>query len=300
MLIICPSCATAYQIDVSSLGASGRQVRCARCRTVWLATAESAVAALETAAAGTDGARGAASAAGAADGKSDDADLGAWAAGGEHDDPTNRGSAAPTIDDAPSVVPPQNAGSPDDSAFPDDGKTIAHVGEDIETIAARRARGTRPAGRRGHFGMSRPGLPMIILIMIAMVAALIAWRGAVVRTLPQTATLFAGIGLPVNLRGLAFENLKTAHEFQDGVTVLVVEGTIVNVTRATVEVPRLRFGLRNGMGQEIYAWTALPGRSTLGPAEQLAFRTRLASPPSDGRDVVVRSFTRRDLAAGLH
>jgi hypothetical protein len=148
--------------------------------------------------------------------------------------------------------------------------------------------------------MPRPGIAMMIMIMLAALAALIAWRGAVVRLLPQTATLYAGLGLPVNLRGLTFENLKTVHEFQDGVTVLVVEGTIANPTRNAVEVSRLRFALRNGMGQEIYAWTALPARSPLGPAETLAFRTRLASPPSDGRDVAVRFFTRRDLVAGLH
>ncbi len=296
MLIICPSCTTAYQIDVSSLGANGRQVRCARCRTVWLATTESAVPApLEVAAAGGDGFPKAASAQG---GTSDDASLDEWSTAAEQDGAAGPGSA-PSIADAPSVVPPQGA-VPADEALSDDGKTIAHVGEDIETLAARRARASQRTGRRFRFAFRRPGVPMIILIMLATLAALIAWRGAVVRLLPQTATLYAGVGLPVNLRGLTFENLKTVHEFQDGVTVLVVTGNIANATRNAVEVPRLRFALRNGMGQEIYAWTALPARSPLGPGETLAFRTRLASPPSDGRDVAVRFFTRRDLAAGLH
>ena len=49
-----------------------------------------------------------------------------------------------------------------------------------------------------------------------------------------------------------------------------------------VEVPRLRFALRNRNGQEVYTWTALPGRSVLAPGETLAFRSRLASPPADG------------------
>src|SRR5271167_4457187 len=35
MLIVCPSCTTAYRIDLSALGAAGRSVRCARCRHVW-------------------------------------------------------------------------------------------------------------------------------------------------------------------------------------------------------------------------------------------------------------------------
>ena len=36
-----------------------------------------------------------------------------------------------------------------------------------------------------------------------------------------------------------------------------------------VEVPRLRFAVRNATGQEIYTWTALPSRSILGPGETL-------------------------------
>jgi predicted Zn finger-like uncharacterized protein len=35
MLIVCPSCATSYDLAPTSLSPNGRQVRCARCRTVW-------------------------------------------------------------------------------------------------------------------------------------------------------------------------------------------------------------------------------------------------------------------------
>ena len=116
------------------------------------------------------------------------------------------------------------------------------------------------------------------------------------RHFPQTASLYAAIGLPVNLRGLIFEDVKSTGEFHDGVTVLVVEGTIVNLTRHTLEVPRLRFALRNSAGHEVYAWTALPAKTTLGSGNGLPFRARLASPPPDGRDVIVRFFNRRDVA----
>src|SRR6185312_1789334 len=38
MLIVCPSCATSYMIDPTSLGTTGRTVRCARCKATWFAT----------------------------------------------------------------------------------------------------------------------------------------------------------------------------------------------------------------------------------------------------------------------
>jgi hypothetical protein len=59
-------------------------------------------------------------------------------------------------------------------------------------------------------------------------------------------------------------------------------------------VPRLRFAARDGAGQEIYTWTALPTRSILGPDERLEFRSRLASPPADARNVLVRFFNSQD------
>ena len=43
MLIVCPTCATSYQIEPAALGAAGRSVRCAHCKNTWFATAESMV-----------------------------------------------------------------------------------------------------------------------------------------------------------------------------------------------------------------------------------------------------------------
>src|SRR5260370_31822146 len=42
MHIVCPHCTTSYAIDLATLGASGRTVRCSRCKEVWLARPEDA------------------------------------------------------------------------------------------------------------------------------------------------------------------------------------------------------------------------------------------------------------------
>jgi hypothetical protein len=60
-------------------------------------------------------------------------------------------------------------------------------------------------------------------------------------------------------------------------------------------VPRLRFVVRNDSGNDIYTWTALPTRSLLSPGEALAFASKLASPPPETHDVLVRFFNRHDL-----
>jgi hypothetical protein len=116
--------------------------------------------------------------------------------------------------------------------------------------------------------------------------------------MPQTASFFSWMGMSVNLRGLDFDDIAVATEQHDGVPILVVEGNIVNDARKIVDVPRLKFAVRNAAKQEIYSWTAVPSRTMLPPGEAVAFRTRLASPPPDGRDVLVRFINRRDVVAG--
>ena len=136
----------------------------------------------------------------------------------------------------------------------------------------------------------------LILVLFAFNVALVGARSEVVRFFPQTASLFAAVGLPVNLRHLKFENMRISKETQEGLSALVIEGTIVSVASKATEVPRLRFAARDASGQEIYTWNALPSRSILGPGEKLDFRSRFVSPPPNATDVMVRFFTPQDSA----
>lgn len=290
MQIVCPNCATTYQVESSALGPAGRLVRCVRCRYVWFARDPSALASIAQAHR-SDVQALAASIAAAAHGDQGPETVLREAPRPETDpltaeEPYPLSDEPPEVADAPALVPADQDATP---------PTDAALGQDLKIGAARRA--VRRAGRT--FGWWLPGLPVAILALLALDAALIGWRADVVRAVPQTASLYAAIGLPVNLRGLTFAEITTATETHDGVPVLVVEGTIVSASPRIVEVPRLRFSVRNRSGQEVYAWTAVPSRSVLGPGESLSFRSRLASPPPDAREVLVRFFNRRDLVAGI-
>ena len=190
MHIVCPHCTTSYAIELATLGAAGRTVRCSRCKEVWLARPEAAMQA---------------------------------------------------------VVP-------------------------------------EPA--------------MACAAMGALVLALVIWRVDVVRLLPQTATLYKMAGLEVNLRGLMVKDVKITSETVEGKPVLVIEGVIVGETHKAVELPRLRFSVRDAQGAEIYAWNAVLGEPVLKPGEKAWFKSRLASPPAEGRNIDIRFFGKRDVAAG--
>lgn len=195
--------------------------------------------------------------------------------------------AAPHIGDAPPIVPP---------AEPPFG---AAETDDVEHAATRRGRRFKKSRQSRAFGRTvgrRIGrLPLVITLLVAMLGAMLIWRNTVVKYVPQTASLFAAIGMPVNVRGLVFEGVNVSRDTNDGVAVLAVEGKIVSTSGAPVDVPRLRFAIRNATGQEIYTWTAQPPRSILGAGETMTFRSRLAAPPTDGVDVLVRFFNAHDL-----
>jgi hypothetical protein len=167
--------------------------------------------------------------------------------------------------------------------------------KDIETVVARHYP-RKVKHRRLSWPLSR--LQSGILALVIMDSVLVGWRADFVRALPQTASFYAGIGMPVNLRGLDFEKITTATGERENAPILMVEGNIVNDASKTLDVPRLKFAVRNAERQEIYSWTAVPPRATLPPGEIVAFRTLLDSPPPDAHDVLVRFVNHYDVIAG--
>lgn len=287
MHIVCPHCTTSYAINPATLGPAGRTVRCSRCKETWLARSEDA---FEMAAAMPGQAQSAPPAA-------DDA-AAEWEALAREEE----GQDAPVVDS-----PPISAGWPaedeasqpsGDSDWPSAARQDAEDHEEIP-ITTHRQRLARlfrlPSPSRIPF-MASVGLPTACAAMGALILALMIWRADVVRLLPQTATFYKMVGLEVNLRGLAFKDIKISNETIDGKPVLVIEGVIVGETRKAVELPRLRFSVRDAQGTEIYAWNAVLEQTMLKPGEQAYFKSRLASPPPEGRNIDVRFFNKRDLA----
>jgi predicted Zn finger-like uncharacterized protein len=300
MLLACPNCATTYEVKADLIGESGRPLRCARCHGVWHATREQElVLAKQPAVAG--------SAETHSQTQSTAADIppapptpenppvapSATAAQQAHDqaavDALLANHSIPEVI-APPLAPATANISPSPSTA-----TLPPEGEDIESFARRQAklRSSRSRAMRAQFGP-----PAIIVVLALVITALVTWRNTVVRMAPQMASLYGVIGMPVNLRELVFGDVRITKEARDGVPVLLIEGTIKSMAKHPVDVPRLRFGLRNEAGLEIYSWTAMPENAILSPGESQVFRSRLASPPSEGHDVVVRFFNRRDATEG--
>lgn len=318
MQIACPNCATTYDVPEAALGAEGRSVRCARCKNTWLARKPE----LAMASAVDDGFAAIpdeppveapdAPATAPAEPEFDEWGLPV----GQTDEP----EAAPADDEMAAAMAAEAGGPPGmlkvrkapplapDSELPELPEGVVNdaadyyrlkraameqaAAESIESLAAVRSR--REASRvRLSWPLGIVGTAILVLAVIA--GGLVTWRATIVRLLPQTASFYSTFGLGVNLRGLAFENIKVSRAQHDNVSVLIIEGTIISKAPKPVEIPRLRFAIRNEKGQEVYTWTALPARAMLPPGESLPFRSRLSSPPPDTSAVLVRFFHRRDI-----
>jgi predicted Zn finger-like uncharacterized protein len=293
MHIVCPHCTTSYAIDLATLGASGRAVRCSRCKEVWLARPADAIEiAASVPAMAADGKRTAEQDAAAE-----------WEALARED--SNEGQEIPVVD-SPSISSdwPASADGDGEAAKPDWASVARQDGQDAEAPRPQRRPWPwlrnllKPPAFVRTPGKPSVGLSTVCAAMGALALALVIWRVDVVRLLPQTATFYKMAGLEVNLRGLAFRDVTITTETVDGKAVLAIEGVIVAEARKPVELPRLRFSLRDAQGAEIYAWNTVLEQPVLRPGEQAWFKSRLASPPPEGRNIDIRFFSKRDIAAG--
>ena len=300
MHIVCPHCTTSYAIDPATLGAGGRTVRCSRCKEVWLARPEDAIAP-----------EPAMNSYSAAVGETDAAAE--WEAMARADE----------SEDAPHIDSPSIAGD-----FPADRSFSSHIdGGDWQTMARQEGydQAEEEAGlarkpwyrkllpqlvRSGGAGkisgkiagkmtdLAFAGSGTACAATGALVVALLIWRADVVRLMPQTAAFYRMVGLDVNLRGVQFRDVKVTTETVEGKPVLVIEGVIVGQNRKPVDLPRLRFAVRDAQGAEIYAWNTVLDQTVLQPGEHAVFKSRLASPPAEGKSIDIRFFNKRDIAGG--
>ena len=258
MLLVCPSCETSFRVASEALGAEGRSVRCAHCHTIWLAA--SAQLAPEP-----DNAIG--------------REMSIYSPG--------------EIINVPALIT-------DDVTMAEQPAVEASPTRHSQTASKSASPAWKKLSWRGRDRKSGPGLGLVLTTcaLAMIVTAAIVSPATIVRAMPDLAGLYAAAGKPVNLRGLEFREVRTMRETHDGIALLVTEGKIANISGRDLDLPPIRLAAVGANGQELYAWTTAPGRATLADGETLAFKSRLASPPAEARQVQVRFLGKSDLAWG--
>ena len=311
MLIECPSCASRYVIDAAKIGAEGRNVRCASCQKEWFVTQADAIEP-EPQPASSPAAPQVASPKANVRGAPEAGET----PGGEPDRAAREDDGAPSTEGAPAgapgTSPPQSAAPRKqnniDSLFednPDAPDTSGHSWDKKEE--AQEEEPPRPAPKRPRPApVRKPSAAAVFrarasaatrsplavgLVGVALLAGLIWQRERVVFAAPSAAGVYAAIGMPVNLARLEFGEVRSSLVRDGQARFLVVEAVVRNPLPAPSLVPPIEAVLRDAEGRPLYSWVSDPPRATLRPGEALHFRTRLATPPEEGRDVAVRFAT---------
>jgi predicted Zn finger-like uncharacterized protein len=253
MIIACPHCQTKYQVTYEAIGSAGRKVQCAHCQQAWQQPPPAQVPPAEKSNVesfvedGLDEAFAAEEQAVAADRARRLA---------EEVDETD--SAAVAKIDPALVRSRQRAFTKRQSAI----------------AASQPLAQTRRAVRIG-----------LALLLCVVCAGTFFARVPIVARLPAMAGVYATIGLPVNVVGLDFTDVRTQRTLRNGKDVLIVSAQILGLNAAPTPVPAVIVTLLDSHGQGIYAWSIAPAVPDLMAGERATFDTQLAMPPGDAQRV---------------
>jgi len=268
MIITCPECETRYTVKAAAFKAPGRKVRCANCSNEWFqAPPEDAPKPVEL----EDPAE----------------ETPAAPAPTPEAEPAPEPEAAPpsVAEEAPVVSKPviTRPAAADDAS---DMQEEEFAPADEPPVASPASFASTPKPRQSRTVLL--GWAALILFVTAFFGSLLAFRGDVARYWPATASLYTMIGLPVAEQGMEFRQVVYERAVENGLTVLSIRGEIVNVTEERGSVPRVRVALRDAEGQELYHYFFAIPEAELDAGATAEFVTRLSSPPTAARDLVLR------------
>jgi len=255
MILVCPSCATRFNLDESRLGGRARRVRCSRCKHEWVQAPERAA---------------------------------------EPSPSDALASVTPeAVPSPPPVEPPESPAfaaaepaymPPFEPERPDLREMLPPPLSADDPLAAP----LREGG--GETGVTI-GWIALFLIVAVVLGALYVGRERVMQIWPPATQAYEMLGL-VALppgAGLAIQDIATmTKQAEDGTpAVLSVKGRVVNISRSTRRIPPLRASLRNAAGEEVRGWDFGLPRQMLEPGESADFDTRLDTPPAEALNLVI-------------
>lgn len=263
MILTCPACSAKYKLADTAIPAQGRKVRCAACGHSWHQEA-----AAEVRLAGGESGAGAEPVAAA----TATAEAAKPGAGGEDIVLERRGRKDRRKLSLAALWPFKRKGEAGERRQAPRRKQPPPV-----AVAAR-----QKVHGRIHLA-HRLAAATAWLVTLGLGAggawAGIHYRADVVKAWPQSASLYAFIGLPANLYGIDFGRIQV----RDGVDArgprIVVGGVLRSVARERVAVPYLKVTLVGSDGKEKASWMVDPGITVLEPGQLHPFETVRRNPP---------------------
>ncbi len=306
MKIICPQCQTAYDIPAAKIGGTGRKVKCASCNHIWQVTPADAVKDAKPAEPDLkpkDTADTYFEEDFAAEAKRENARHEAFSEDDLVGTPrkTTADSGKTESDDSDIWSSEKNSTNSRDSNTSEPPESDRqNEPESQQNQPDQRARKKRRSSRKSSVISAKRLLGYgLLAASIALCFSVVRYRENIVRTFPDLAGLYQLAGMTVNLRGLVFRDLRTFREVENGAVVLVVEGSVENITRSETYIPAIKLALRSQDTQEIHSWVVEPREDRLAPGTTTRFRARLSNPPERAADIQLRFVERQKKRASI-
>jgi len=191
------------------------------------------------------------------------------------------------------LTPADEAPRADAETAADDADDLSLTAEELPKAFRDRAEEDRKLRKAAVSGVGWGGA---VVALVAIIGLALIFRDGVVRAWPQTASLYATIGLPVNPTGLVFEQIRFEPGLHGGHPTIDVSGVIRNIAGRPETAPPLRISLFNAQGKRVAGEVARLDNAHIPAGEARFFTTSIMDPPYSATNMVVEFA----LGAGPH
>lgn len=194
-----------------------------------------------------------------------------------HVDPASLGSGGRAVRCA-------NCGSRWTARPPDDTPQVVEFVAPEAPKLHRRPAGGRAEARPGGGPNGLVGWLIAVLVVLLAAGAVIA-RNEIVAAFPASAGVYQTLGLPVTMKlDLQFENVTSERISERGLSILVVQGEVVNRSDQVRDVPPVRIALLDDGGRQLQYELFDVEDARLAPAERTRFTARVVNPTEQARN----------------
>lgn len=287
VVIICPHCATRYQVPAETVGNKGRQVQCAHCGKAWQAFAEKIIEPTPPKAVPPTVVKASPPA------KDPDRMFDAAAEAELDAEFEAEQKAAAAIAAGEPGTPPEQARSIEEikaaiAPKPPEEKPVAKPADVQAEKKRQKAFDQRKdmLARQLPLARVRRTLRITGLVTLALLIGCgFSFRTDIVRMFPDLAGTYEALGLGVNVIGLEFRDVKTLLALRRGADVMQVDARIYSVAPGTVNVPPVVVTLLNDENLPLYEWSVMPSVPSLASGEIVDFSSQVTAPPEGATKV---------------
>jgi hypothetical protein len=125
------------------------------------------------------------------------------------------------------------------------------------------------------------GIGVVVLLLVSAIIG----RNGIVGKFPATAAVYQSVGLNVDPDlGLEFKDVTLDWQREGGAFVLVVEGEIVNLSKANLVIPPVRMAILDGEGRELQHEFFNLNEGEIAAGNRIPFTGRLVDPIEQGEN----------------